>query len=719
MMVGLICQQSPNRSPGHFFHMSVVNNAPLGRFPGRDMRTRLPALFLLAAVACGQSSGSAPPAAPRTSSIWPAASACEESPPRPARGWFQLQPGRPFAVTQVAPQPGNAQLVFAVTIERGLWRSEDGGQRFCLASTPGRVSEVHPSPADPEVVYARADDADQLLRSGDGGRTWEALAWPEGGSRLIVDPTRADTLTLQVIEATAFALLRSVDGGRTWTRLGPVLPDDADVFRFSADPGNPDLLYGSGPCGRGAVCLWRWSASAGSFQLVFQEMPGPGVPDLDFVVDRSSRLFRIKPVRLGPPGLPRLERSLDGGTTWSPLPALPDGLIVLDITADPAPPGHLYLLAVGDSPLATSLLASADGGESWQVAARAPFGSAYRYAPPDVPLTIASAPKRTFFVESGIGVFRVEEGQDRLSPIVLDAGRGAQLQVAPSNPQVLYMLDRNRLYRSADGGIRWQIQSMPDFEPMAFAIDPRDPDRLWGVFAQSLGNVRRGLYRSEDGGLRWHQVSPAVGLPDPFISDISIPRRAPDTIYLATSEGVVVSGDGGRSWRLLPVEDRVQSLAIADADPRIGYVADGEGRIFVTRDGFTSLVPIVQPPPDDDEARLLIDPHHPERLIVFQDETIHHTADGGQTWIPGTGFPSPIDRPMRPIFHPHVPDLVYLLGGDTLQVSEDGGATWHPAGEGLPAGHGPGSLAFDPLSPSTLWGTIWSGGIWRTETGGR
>ena len=248
-----------------------------------------------------------------------------------------MLPGRPYGVTKVAPQPGDARLVFAVTLERGLWRSEDGGGRFCPVQTPGLVTDVYPAPSDPAVVYARASEPESLLQSGDGGRTWDVRAWPAAGARLIVDPNRPDTLYLTLVEPPSTPLVRSLDGGRTFTSLGPAPPEMEDVFDLAADPGNRDFFYASGPCSGNAVCLWRWTETTGTFELRFRETSPPGVPNLDFVIDGASRLFRIRPQHMNPLTPPRLDRSLDGGATWSAVAPAPAGSTLLALAAPRSP----------------------------------------------------------------------------------------------------------------------------------------------------------------------------------------------------------------------------------------------------------------------------------------------------------------------------------------------------------------------------------------------
>jgi photosystem II stability/assembly factor-like uncharacterized protein len=678
----------------------------------------------LALAGCGgpDGSGKAPPAgtgAPPPASPAPAGSlGCEEAPPVPERGWYPLQPGRPHWLVKVVPHPRDAQLIFAVALDRGLWRSDDGGQRFCPASTPERVSDVYPA-ADAGVVYARAGKVDVLLRSDDGGRSWQQRVWPQRGSRLIVDPANADILYLELAGESTTPLVRSLDGGVSWSTMGPPLPEPTAIWRLAKDPGNPDLFYAAGPCGR-EICLWRRSESAGSYELVNQEGRGPGVPVLDLVVDRASRLFRTAQLA-GPPGnRPRrgLTRSLDGGTTFTLLPPLPEGRHVVSLTVDDAPPGHLYVLAVADAPDDAVVLESGDGGETWNTVGRGPLAGGPDGGYPRTTLAISNTPRRTFVVHAGSAVFRFEPGATAPEPILTDPGSAGRVDVAPSDPQILYVVEGARLYRSADGGTSWDLRPAPDFQPLAFTVDPTDANRLWGVFAQGYGNVRRRLLRSDDGGRSWQ---PMPDLPaSPFPGPLLIPRRAPGTMYLASYGGVLVSTDRGSTWRLTPVEDGVQSLAISESDPKIGYlVQDDRGSVFVTRDGFATLTPTSPPPTEDEDATLVVDPHDPQVVYLLQEDLAYLTTNAGQTWAPAPAFPGAAARPRQLAFHPHSPGVLFSWTDTSIHISEDRGTTWRPANLGLPPDLVPTTLTFHPQSPATLWTALPTAGIWKTTTAGQ
>lgn len=73
-----------------------------------------------------------------------------------------------------------------------------------------------------------------LLRSEDGGRTWEELTPVSGISSLVLDPRRRDTYHA----VSCAGLFRSLDAGTTWQKTGHGLP----AFLCTSDVGGPTLV---------------------------------------------------------------------------------------------------------------------------------------------------------------------------------------------------------------------------------------------------------------------------------------------------------------------------------------------------------------------------------------------------------------------------------------------------------------------------------------------
>jgi len=172
----------------------------------------------------------------------------------------------------------------------GLIRSTDGGETWETVSLPGEA-DFHALRAYGERLYGFDASNAHLLASGDGGETWEERAQPGLVLDLVADAARPDRL----LATTPDGLFRSTDGGRSWRPLAQQVgllarPDDGPVYLVDAEGGLHTSTDGArwrrvGETGEPPAAL----AALGPRELVFAGHDGD------------------------------ILRSTDGGATWSPL----------------------------------------------------------------------------------------------------------------------------------------------------------------------------------------------------------------------------------------------------------------------------------------------------------------------------------------------------------------------------------------------------------------
>lgn len=161
----------------------------------------------------------------------------------------------------VAADPSRPERVYCGTFDRGLWRSVDAGDSWDLVGEEvvrDPVMAVAVSPNEHSggygVVYAGTEPS-ALYRSEDGGETWRELEemrelpsaseWsfpprPETSHvRAIVPDPNASGRLYVAIEAGA--LIRSRDGGETWEDRTPDGPRDTHTLAVHEEA--PDRLY--------------------------------------------------------------------------------------------------------------------------------------------------------------------------------------------------------------------------------------------------------------------------------------------------------------------------------------------------------------------------------------------------------------------------------------------------------------------------------------------
>jgi photosystem II stability/assembly factor-like uncharacterized protein len=142
-------------------------------------------------------------------------------------GWRPLAGGLPEGaeVRAIAVHPRDARVIYAGT-EHGPYRSPDGGDHWTRLGFPDEGMAVWSflfHPRDPRVMYAGTAPA-AVYRSGDGGDTWRRLpafrapnrvkmSFPCRVTRLAADPSRPEDV-YAALEVDG--ILRSPDGGETW-----------------------------------------------------------------------------------------------------------------------------------------------------------------------------------------------------------------------------------------------------------------------------------------------------------------------------------------------------------------------------------------------------------------------------------------------------------------------------------------------------------------------
>jgi photosystem II stability/assembly factor-like uncharacterized protein len=465
-----------------------------------------------------------------------------------------------------------------------LFRSDDAGQsfeRFPIqefgAGLSSGVGRVLLDPTDANRLYAATWGG--ILISSDGGTTWKpggldpslaegiiaiALAPDQPGRLFAVRAIRDD-------RGTHLAFDQSRDGGYTWSEstiegLANAYPIDLVALPsgrliLSTDQGV--LIRPSE--GEAWVVTKGDLSEMGAFQLL---------------VDRASPETVWAATPLG------VYRQRKGELGWTPynqgLP--PNGRVQALYSSSQSP--NTWLAAMAWSSLSAqgsgeglsppSVLRTADGGQSWQVATGLNGIRVYHFAGAPWPIgRIYAATQR--------GVCRSEDdgrswGQCVLTDRIVQrvqAGPGEKvyagtygdglylsrdggetwIQIGFGGSHITDMLLRSDglyivvqgnnagLYRTRDEGASWQMLSWPA-EPGVEIARLAGNDQLLAVAIPS-----RGLWLSHDAGLTWAQ--PRELPQDATFDTIWADPRTPGRIFAARSEaGLWVRDDSGSTWRL-------------------------------------------------------------------------------------------------------------------------------------------------------------------------
>jgi BNR/Asp-box repeat len=169
-----------------------------------------------------------------------------------------------------------------------------------------------------------------------------------------------------------------------------------------------------------------------------------------------------------------------------------------------------------------------------------------------------------------------------------------------------------------------------------------------------------GLIRSTDAGRSWARVS-LLGEADFHVLRVAGPRIYG---YDATQGRLMVSVDGGRSWKERRPPAPLLDLAVdpADADR---VVVTSEAGIAVSHDAGASWRPL-----HADRAGLLAWTRSALTLVDSRGR-VHRSTDGGRTWKPVGdvgGQPAALSG--------HESELLVALHSNEIKASRDGGRSW-------------------------------------------
>jgi photosystem II stability/assembly factor-like uncharacterized protein len=511
--------------------------------------------------------------------------------------WQLLGGPEAGSVQALVPSSSRSGAVWAAADPGGVFRKDNAGADWSELGwqlvahptvpipfgpwPPRLVSALAVDPLEPGTAYAAAEST--LLRTRDGGATWDPIGFP---SIAIIAIAPADHRTVYISDGSE--IHRSIDGGDTWTRGASPLP--IFMLAFLVDPADPLTLYVAGDCG---VALSH--DGGGSWRLL-----GNGMFDLLTVYSIAADPFDSRTLWAGTGS--GLVRSRDRGTTWQqvPIPA-PAAHALASLALDPTAPGTiLAALHAPDERDQGELLRSTDGGATWTVSLR------------DVQI------RELVFEPETPGM--VYAGGDRFG-VLLSRNGGATWK-----PAVHGLTATTPTALAADAGTGTLYQGVNGV----------------GLEGQTTFTYPLGVFRSDNGGRSWMAANRGLGSGrfPPKINRLVADPEAAGVLYAATGEGVWKTVTGGRSWSKteLPLA-AAGDLALDPGSPNtlyaVGTGVDGTLAAAKSTDGGATGATLQVAPAGtagDDPVAVAVDPTHPGRLYVAAAAGLFRSEDGGASW---------------------------------------------------------------------------------------
>jgi Calx-beta domain/Carboxypeptidase regulatory-like domain/Beta-propeller repeat len=220
----------------------------------------------------------------------------------------------------------------------------------------GIVNALAVAPNAPNTIYATASD--KFYRSTDGGATWANatgtnLPSSNFTNTMAVDPTNSSVVYIGHF----FSLYKTTDGGNNWSGVNTAPQSFGSVFSIVFDPSTPSTMYVGASTG-----VFK-STDSGSTWITQNNFGISGTPNVHALAIDPTAPLTIFAGTFGN----GLFKSTNGGGVWT---AMNNGMgggaptFVSTVVIDPANPSTIYT-GHGSTPGAGGINKSTNGGTSW------------------------------------------------------------------------------------------------------------------------------------------------------------------------------------------------------------------------------------------------------------------------------------------------------------------------------------------------------------------
>lgn len=396
-----------------------------------------------------------------------------------------------------------AMLIMASLLAYGPWES--------IGPEGGEVRAILQSSQDPDDLFALSGSYPaQLIRSQDGGSTWEPVS--EIPNCYPYDMAMTSSGTLVVFGSSR--TWRSTDGGNTW--------DDTYIANHLFWNGEPhptdgNIVYATG---------YRYSGTSWNMAFYSSVDGGASWSSTDILVTASSSYGRVIAVSASNPAhimvggyeynsgyTPYLFKSEDGGASFT------------DIT--PAGSNYYYngaafhptdcsIMLAGDL---YSVFRSTDGGTSWTKTGSLTYNYDITFSDADHNLVLSSGTSRTYRSTNG--------GQSWTSITAgLDGSSINWIEPDASSSSTAYTGSTTGFFRSTDGGQSWTGENSGLSLGKALAME-----YVNGWLFMNIQDM--GLWKVQDGHEDWQVVDTPLSCGD----FCALEAVGPDTLLALEGAG--------------------------------------------------------------------------------------------------------------------------------------------------------------------------------------
>lgn len=364
-------------------------------------------------------------------------------------------------VRSIACDPSNPDHLYLGTSAGRVFTSVDGGKRWSRLTHLGNrddyvLDHIIVDPTNPAVIFVSAwslesQRSGDVFRSRDGGKTWMALPDMHGKSIRALAMSNFDSRVL--ISGALDGVYRSEDAGETWGRISPANdPELRNIESVAMDPKDPNVIY------------------AGTWHLAW--------------------------------------KTSDGGKTWRHINnGMEDDSDVFSIVIDPTNSAVVYASAC------SGIYKSDDGGETFRKVQGVPFSArrtrVLKQDTIDPNIVYAGTTEGLWkTTDGGKGWSQITDSAVVVNDVFVDPRRSSHLLLATDRGGVLASEDAGLHFLSSNYGYTHRYVT-------TIVMDKNLPDTL----LVGLANDREwgGVFWFQDTGRDWHQLNTGLGGRDVFV----------------------------------------------------------------------------------------------------------------------------------------------------------------------------------------------------------
>jgi photosystem II stability/assembly factor-like uncharacterized protein len=512
---------------------------------------------------------------------------------------------------------------------------------------------------------------------------WTPAGWGGGGFyyACAFHPTRDGVIYLG---GDVNGMYRSDDGGKTWKIINNNIAGYG-VFSIAVDPSNPETVYAATDQGLSkstdAGETWTTLPHSGKSELRLTGEKGKSTHNIAVDPSNSNVVYLGNPVG-------KVYKSTDGGQMWTKVWEKP-------ADTDNVPSVQLQM----------GMVNTAIFGGMWM--------------PLKYPATLPAAEA------TGIGFSLKTEGAP---------ARDVFFTVTTADG--IRYRSKNLHDSFAEGGWRDVVLKADDFtfdqelkskNPEKAAAAPAAPEwanvnrfDLVGVAIAPAGQTIHlgriffaGANDAKEAAVDFATAKPQstygnfrVGRPTsgPVLAVAVSPKQS-STVAAATSEaGVILSIDGGQTWKTVGPMKRANAVVFAPSNPDILYAAAKAEHIWKSTDGGATWTKVSAGWPDNFEARdIVVSPDNADHVYALGSGNwtgrFYASSNGGQSWtFVDSLTPDPAGNPTLPAetaggkvslstppnlaINPRNARQLYIAANWRSAISHDGGATWQESMKG-------------------------------------